>query len=347
MERKTVFSGIQPTGEIHIGNYLGAWRNIPRLQDHHDVIACVVDLHALTVPRDPARLHEDRLTTAKTLLAVGIDPHRSLLYYQSQVPQHVELSWILGTLTQLGVLNRMTQFKEKANRAGANLGLYAYPVLMAADILVQRAHLVPVGEDQTQHLELSRDLAERFNSRFGDEFPVPEALIPEVGARIMSLKDPTSKMEKSDPDADSRILITDPPHHIARKLRTAVTDSGHEVRYDREEKAGIANLLEILSLFTERPIEDLEEEYHDAPYAKFKEVVAEAVIDGLSPVRASYRELDDDEVARLMDKGALDARSQAERLMASVRSKVGLGPPPPGLASLVFPPPQAGEGRER
>jgi tryptophanyl-tRNA synthetase len=324
MQRKTVFSGLQPTGELHLGNYLGALRNMVRLQDEHDAIYCVVDLHALTVPRDPARLRRDRLATAKTLLATGIDPHRSLLYYQSQVPHHAELTWILGTITQLGVLNRMTQFKEKADRTGANLGLYAYPVLMAADILVHHAHLVPVGEDQVQHLEVTRDLAERFNSRFGEEFPIPEPIIPEVGARVMSLKDPASKMAKSDPDPDGWILVTEDPDSIRRKLKAAVTDSGHEVLYDPEAKPGISNLLEILSLFAERSIEELEKEYRDSPYTAFKEVVAEAVITGLGPIRKVYRELDDEEVARLMQKGALDARTQAERFMVSVRRRVGL-----------------------
>ncbi|MGH9053609.1 MAG: tryptophan--tRNA ligase [Acidimicrobiia bacterium] len=324
MQRKTVFSGLQPTGELHLGNYLGALRNMVRLQDEHDAIYCVVDLHALTVPRDSSRLRRERLATAKTLLAVGIDPHRSLLYYQSQVPHHAELTWILGTITQLGVLNRMTQFKEKADRSGANLGLYAYPVLMAADILVHHAHLVPVGEDQVQHLEVTRDLAERFNSRFGEEFPIPEPIIPEVGARIMSLKDPGSKMAKSDPDPDGWILVTEAPDSIRRKLKAAVTDSGHEVLYDPEAKPGISNLLEILSLFAERPIEELEKEYRESPYTAFKEVVAEAVIAGLAPIRKAYRELDDEEMARLMQKGALDARTQAERFMVSVRKRVGL-----------------------
>jgi tryptophanyl-tRNA synthetase len=324
MQRKTVFSGLQPTGELHLGNYLGALRNMVRLQDEHDAIYCVVDLHALTVPRDSSRLRRDRLATAKTLLAVGIDPHRSLLYYQSQVPHHAELTWILGTITQLGVLNRMTQFKEKADRTGANLGLYAYPVLMAADILVHHAHLVPVGEDQVQHLEVTRDLAERFNSRFGEEFPIPEPIIPEVGARVMSLTDPASKMAKSDPDPDGWILVTEDPDSIRRKLKAAVTDSGHEVLYDPEGKPGISNLLEILSLFAERSIEELEKEYRESPYTAFKEVVAEAVIAGLGPIRKAYRELDDEEVARLMQKGALDARTQAERFMVSVRRRVGL-----------------------
>ncbi len=226
MARKTVFSGIQPTGNIHIGNYLGALRNWVALQGDYDCIYCVVDLHALTVPLDPAGLPTERRDAAKVLLAMGVDPGRSLLYYQSQVPQHTELSWILSTITSTGQLNRMTQFKEKADKAGSNLGLYSYPVLMAADILLYRADAVPVGEDQKQHLELARDLAERFNARFGDEFPVPEPIIPKTGARIMSLQDPTTKMSKSDPDPTSRILILDDPDTIRRRIKRAVTDSG-------------------------------------------------------------------------------------------------------------------------
>jgi len=323
VERKTVFSGIQPTGGIHIGNYLGALRNWARLQDEYDAIYCVVDLHAITVDYDPDEFHQTRLDTAKLLMAVGIDPDRSLLYYQSQVRQHVELAWLLATITSLGQLNRMTQFKEKADKGGKNLGLYAYPVLMASDILIHKAHYVPVGEDQTQHLEVTRDLAERFNSRFGEEFPIPEQITPEIGARIMSLKDPTDKMSKSAPDVSSRIHIVDFPDAIRRKFKTAVTDSGHEVVYDRVKKAGISNLLDILSLFTGRAIDDLVAQYRDMQYGYFKEVVAEAVVEGLAPVREAYDALDDAEVEAVMDRGAAVARERAEAEMASVRARMG------------------------
>lgn len=324
MSKQVVFSGIQPTGDIHIGNYLGALRNWVRLQDEYDTIYCIVDLHALTVPQDAEAFAVDRLKAAKMIIACGVDPSASLFYYQSQVPQHTELSWILGTLTQLGSLNRMTQYKDKADRVGANLGLYSYPVLMAADILIHHAHKVPVGDDQTQHLELARDLAERFNRRYGDEFPVPEGIIPEHGARIMSLQDPTSKMSKSDPNQGSRVLLLDGPDVVRKKVGRAVTDSGSGIEYDWNGKPGITNLLEILSLFTDTPVETLVAEHHDKQYGEFKQLVSEAIIDGLAPIRSAYSALEDEEVSRLMNKGALDARSSAERFQVAVREKVGL-----------------------
>ncbi len=324
MDRKRVFSGVQPTGNMHLGNYLGAFRNWVALQDDYDAVYCVVDLHALTVPQEPDEFIAARHATAKLLLAIGIDPQRSLLYYQSQVPQHSELAWILGTMTPTGVLNRMTQFKEKADKFGANLGLYGYPVLMAADILLLRAHLVPVGEDQKQHLEMTRDLADRFNNRYGDEFPLPDPYIPETGARIMSLQDPTSKMSKTDPNEGSRVNILDGPDEIRRKVGRAVTDSGTDVRYDWEAKPGISNLIEILALFTGQTTAQIEDAHGDGGYGAFKQAVAEAVIEGLAPVRSAYQGLDDAEVARIMQKGALDARQMAEGYQQAVRKLLGL-----------------------
>jgi len=322
--RKTVFSGLQPTGNIHIGNYLGALRNWVALQEEYDCIYCVVDLHAITVPQDPAELHAERHKAAKVLLAAGVDPARSLLYYQSQVPAHAELSWILSTITSMGQLNRMTQFKEKADKAGSNLGLFSYPVLMAADILLFRADAVPVGEDQKQHLELTRDLAERFNSRFGDEFPLPEPIIPKTGARVMSLQDPTVKMSKSDADPASRILILDDPATIRRRIKRAVTDSETEVRYDWEAKPGISNLMEMHSLFSGTPIAQLEAEHGSGGYGRFKEAVGEAVVAGLTPIREAFHSLDDAEVDRLMEEGAAEARQRAEPFLEAVRRRVGL-----------------------
>jgi tryptophanyl-tRNA synthetase len=324
-KKGTVFSGLQPTGNIHIGNYLGALRNWVALQDDYDAVYCVVDLHGITIDYDPKEFHDDRLAAAKALLAIGIDPDRSLFYYQSQVPQHSELSWILGTLTPTGVLNRMTQYKDKLARGlSANLGLYSYPVLMAADILLFRATLVPIGDDQRQHLEMTRDLAERFNHRFGEVFPIPDALIPETSARIMSLTDPTTKMSKSDPNERSRILVLDPPDVIRKKIKSAVTDSEPTVRYDWEAKPGISNLLEIMSGCTGSTVLELADQYADGGYGAFKEAVAEAVIAALAPIRSAYRNLDDAEVARLMQRGALDARTRAEGFQQEVRRAVGL-----------------------
>ena len=323
-DKRKVFSGVQPTGNMHIGNYLGAFRNWVRLQDQYETIYCVVDLHALTVPGDPAELHKNRLDAAKVLLAVGIDPNRSLVYLQSQVPQHAELSWILGTMTPTGVLNRMTQFKEKSDQAGSNLGLYSYPVLMAADILLHRCDLVPVGDDQRQHLEMTRDLAERFNNRYGDVFPVPDALIPPTSARVMSLVEPTTKMSKSHPNDRSRILIVDTPDDIRKKVRSAVTDSDPDVRYDWDAKPGISNLLEIMADCTGSTIDALVDEYGAGGYGAFKDAVAEAIITELAPVRAAHRALEDADVARVMQRGALDARTSAEGYQREVRNAVGL-----------------------
>ncbi len=324
-DRKKVFSGLQPTGNIHLGNYLGALRNWVKLQDEYDTVYCVVDLHAMTVPYDPVEFQKERLDAAKVLIACGVDPQRSLFYFQSQVPQHAELSWILGTMTPTGVLNRMTQYKEKADKAGENLGLFSYPVLMAGDILLHRAELVPVGDDQRQHLEMTRDLAERFNNRFGEVFPIPDALIPDTSARVMSLTEPTAKMSKSDESDRSRILVLDSADDIRSKIKSARTDSEPTVRYDPEAKAGISNLLEIMSACTGDSIEALADEWADAGYGRFKEAVAEALIAELGPVRSAYQRLDDREVARLLQRGALDARTQAEKYQVEVRDAVGLG----------------------
>lgn len=326
MERKRVFSGLQPTGNVHVGNYLGALRNWVRLQDAYECVYCIVDLHAMTVEYDASEFARERREAAKVLIACGVDPDRSLFYYQSEVPQHAELAWMLGTMTGMGQLGRMTQYKDKSESAGANLGLFAYPVLMAADILLYRAHAVPVGDDQKQHLELTRDLAIRFNSRFGEEFPVPEPIIPERGARVMSLQDPTAKMSKSDPDEGSRILVLDPPEVIRAKVKRAVTDSGRGVRHDWEEKPGISNLLEMMSLFGGVPIPDLEERFADSGYGAFKTAVGETVVEGLAPIRQAYEALDGDAVDALMRRNAIQARERAEVLQQRVRERVGLRP---------------------
>jgi tryptophanyl-tRNA synthetase len=279
----------------------------------------------MTIPYEVEDMRAARIETARMLLAVGVDPDRSLLYYQSEVPQHVELAWILGTMTGLGQLERMTQFKEKADRARQNLGIFAYPVLQAADILVHKAHAVPVGDDQAQHLELTRDLAQRFNARFGEEFPLPETITPEIGARVMSLTDPTSKMSKSDPSPKSRILLKDEPDEITRKIKSAVTDTGTDVLYDWDSKPGISNLLELFSVFSGRPIAELVAEYGAAGYGAFKMAAADAIGQGLAPIRARYEALDRSEVEKVMARGAEHARTRAEAEMESVREKVGIG----------------------
>jgi len=324
-ERKRVFSGMQPTGEIHIGNLMGALSNWVAMQEEYDTIYNVVDLHAMTVPFDPVEFRRDRLALAKMILAIGVDPEQSLLYYQSDVSQHVELAWILSVITGIGQLERMTQFKEKADRSGQNLGLLSYPVLMAADILVHRAHAVPVGDDQTQHLELTRDVAERFNSRFGEVFPVPERITPEIGARVMSLQDPLDKMSKSDPSPRSRILLTDSHDEIVRKVKSAVTDTGSEVGFDPVAKPGISNLIEIFSFFGGRTIDDIVNEFGTAGYGTFKMAVAEAVADGIKPIREAYEGMSDAEVTKVMAKSADKARESAEETMSVVREAVGLG----------------------
>ena len=279
----------------------------------------------MTVEYDPAEYVRDRIEAAKVLLACGIDPARSLFYFQSEVPQHVELSWILTTMTPMGVLNRMTQFKDKTERGvTANLGLFSYPVLMAADILVHHAHLVPVGDDQRQHLEVTHDLAERFNNRFGELFPVPEAHIPETSARVMALTDPTAKMSKSDTNERSRVLLLDPPDLVRKKLRSAVTDSEPTVRFDWDDKPGVSNLLEIMSAATGTPIAVLVDAYDTGGYGRFKEAVADAVDEVLQPIRMAYDDLDDAEVAAVMGKGAETARDQAEGYQRQVRAAVGL-----------------------
>lgn len=319
-----MFSGVQPTGNVHVGNYIGAFKNWVAMQDEWETIYCVVDLHAMTTPYDPAEFTRNRIDMAKAVIASGVDPDRSLLYFQSHVPQHTELTWILSTITGIGQLERMTQYKEKSDRAGQNLGLLSYPVLMAADIIVHHVHAVPVGDDQTQHLELTRDLVERFNSRFGEEFPLPERITPEIGARVMSLQDPTAKMSKSDPNPASRILLTDSPDDISQKIKTAVTDSDRYVSYDWEKKPGISNLLELASVLGGRSIDELVADYHDAGYGAFKAAVAEAIIAGLEPIRVRFAELEDGEIEALMRRGGDVARERAEAEMVSVREKVGL-----------------------
>ena len=324
-----VFSGVQPSGILTIGNYLGAIRHFVRLQDSAECLFCIVDLHALTVPRDPEDLRRDTRTVANLYMACGLRPERSILFAQSHVHEHAELSWLMGCLARLGELRRMTQFKDKSHGAQedvAGFGLFAYPVLMAADILLYKASHVPVGDDQRQHLELTRDLAQRFNARFGETFPVPEAMIAGVGARIMGLDDPTRKMSKSEPNPGHYISLLDPPEAIRDKVRRAVTDSGRDVRLDWEGKPAVSNLLEIFSLIADEPVPSLEARYGRQGYARFKRELGEALVAGLAPIQARFAELvaDPSYTDRVLREGAERARVQAVPTLNEVKERMGL-----------------------
>jgi tryptophanyl-tRNA synthetase len=322
-----VFSGIQPTGDLHLGNYLGAVRQWVADQDSHDAIYCVVDLHAMTLPYDAAELGARTRRTAMLLLAAGLDPHRCVLFVQSHVAAHTELTWILNCVATMGELRRMTQFKEKGRgQESVSVGLFDYPVLMAADILAYDTDRVPVGDDQRQHLELARDVAIRFNHRFGETLVVPEAAIPPVGARIMDLQQPTNKMSKSADSPQGSIALLDDPKTITKRIKSAVTDSGSDVHFDPATKPGVSNLLSILAAATDRPIPDLEAELASAGYGGLKTATAEAVVEFLAPLQARYAELADDpaEVDALLGEGAAKAEAIATGVLARVRDAVGL-----------------------
>ena len=325
-----VFSGIQPTGDLHLGNYLGAVRQWVADQDAHDALYCVVDLHAITLPHDPADLGARTRRTATLLLAAGLDPHRCTLFVQSHVSVHTELTWVLNCVATMGELRRMTQFKDKGQgQESVSVGLFDYPVLMAADILAYDTDRVPVGDDQRQHLELARDLAIRFNHRFGDTFVVPEASIPPVGARIMDLANPTAKMSKSADSPSGTIALLDDPKAITKRLKSAVTDSGTDVRFDVEAKPGVSNLLSILAAVTNRPVEAVAAEFSGG-YGGLKAASADAVVEFLAPLQARYRELEADPgaVDAILGEGAAKAEAIADAVMARVRSAVGLLPRP-------------------
>ncbi len=323
-----VLSGIQPTGDIHLGNYLGAVRGWVDDQHAQDSYFCVVDLHALTVPRDPAELRAKTLETTLLLVAAGLDPEVCTLFVQSHVHEHPELSWILESVASMGELRRMTQFKEKAKEGeeSARVSLFTYPVLQAADILLYDAERVPVGEDQRQHLELCRDIALRFNHRYGDTFVVPEATHPKVGARIMDLQHPTAKMSKSADSPQGTVLVLDEPAVIERKLKRAVTDTGPDVSFDPDRKPGVANLLQILAAATGRRPADVAEGY--SQYGPLKADTAAAVIDLLRPVRERYVELasDPEAVRATLRHGAEKAEAVAAGTLARARAAIGLLP---------------------
>ena len=336
MARQRVFSGIQPTGQAHIGNLLGALRSWVALQEGNDAFYCIVDLHALTLPWSPGQLKERTLAKAAEVIACGVDPDRAVLFVQSQVPAHAELTWVLTCITRMGELRRMVQFKEKAKGEAevVGAGIFTYPVLQATDVLLYQANGVPVGEDQRQHVELMRDLAERFNGLFGETFTLPAAWVPEAGARIMALDDPTQKMSKSAERPGSAILMVDSPDAIARKVRAAKTDSGREVRA-RPDKPELTNLLTIFSLVEGTPLPVLEERFASSGYGEFKQALADLLVERLAPVRRRYAELaaNPEETAEVLRAGAERAAAAAEKTMLLVRERTGLGSRPAGTAA--------------
>jgi tryptophanyl-tRNA synthetase len=327
---KRVLSGIQPTSDsFHLGNYLGAVKQWVELQDGHDAFYCIVDLHALTVETEPALLRKRTLTSAAQLLALGISPEKSTLFVQSQVPQHNQLGWIMECLAGFGEASRMTQFKDKSSKAGADsarVGLFTYPMLMAADILLYQADLVPVGEDQRQHIELTRDIAERFNSRYGKNFVIPEGFILKQGAKIFDLHEPTAKMSKSADTGNGLIEILDAPEVNAKKIKSATTDAGREVKFDLAEKPGISNLLTIHSALSGKSIPSLEAEFDGKGYGDFKGAVAEVVVEYLRPIRAKALELLEDEkhLLQILHQGSEKARSVAQKTIEETYTKLGV-----------------------
>jgi tryptophanyl-tRNA synthetase len=322
---KRIFSGAQPTGNLHIGNYLGALRNWVALQHEYESLFCIVDLHAITIPQDPAGLRAKTRELARIYLAAGIDPKASTIFVQSDVKEHAELAWILNCVTRMSELDRMTQFKEKGRKQRENtgVGLFAYPVLMAADILLYKTDLVPVGQDQKQHLELTRDLAIRFNRDYGDTFVVPDPYIPKVGARIQSLSDPSAKMSKSDDDPSGSIFLTDDPDTVRKKYKRAVTDSGIEIRFD-EERPAINNLLTIYHLLTGKPNDEVEANFAGKGYGQLKSELAEATIEFLSPYQERMKELTDEVLDKIFADGRDRAESIARPMIDEVKARMGL-----------------------
>lgn len=329
MEKKIVFSGVQPSGALTIGNYIGAIKNWVELQDKYDCYYCIVDLHAVTVPQIPKDLRKNTLDVLALYLACGIDPDKSTLFIQSHVPAHAELTWVLNSISYMGQLGRMTQYKEKSKKSEENLNaaLFTYPVLMASDILLYQTDLVPVGEDQKQHLELARDLAIRFNNKYSDTFKVPEPLIKEFGARIMSLQNPEAKMSKSDQDDNGYILILDNKDAIRRKIKRAVTDSLGVMSYN-DQQLGLKNLLTIYSVFSNEEIPKIVSRYEGQGYGKFKEELAEVVVEGLSPIHEKFEYLikNKDYLEKIYKEGAEKAEFQAMKILRKVYKKVGFIP---------------------
>ncbi len=325
---KRVFSGVQPTGNIHIGNYLGALKQFVELQEENECIYCIVDMHSITLPQDPKELKKHILDVAALYMAVGLDPKKSTIFVQSQVPGHAQLSWVLTCSSYTGELSRMTQFKDKSRgKESAPTGLFTYPILMAADILLYDTDIVPVGNDQKQHIELCRDLAIRINNRFDKKvFVVPEGRFMKSGARVMALDEPTSKMSKSAPNPKSRISLLDEPNVIKKAIMSATTDSEGTIRFDIEEKPGISNLLNIYSAFSGLSVEDIEKKYEGSGYGAFKKDLVDVTVDALTPIRERYKEIrDSQELKDALKEGAEKANAIAERTMARINKTFGLG----------------------
>jgi len=323
--KKRILSGIQPTGIIHIGNYLGAIKNWVELQNQYDSIFFIADLHALTNPQGSSQIQKKVLDLVTTLLAAGVDPKKCILFVQSQIPEHTELTWLLNTITSISELERMTQFKEKAkqNKQNINMGLFGYPVLMASDILLYHSDLIPVGEDQKQHVELTRTIARKFNNKFGKVFTIPEALVQKSGARIMSLTDPTKKMSKSVPQ--SYLAMTDSPTIIEEKIKKAVTDSGKKIQYS-PKKPAILNLMAIYHCFTDLSYSEIEKKYKGKGYGQFKQDLAKIVIKALKPFqdRKKALEKDPDQVKKILDQGNQKAQRIASQTLDKAKKKMGL-----------------------
>ena len=332
MSKDRVLSGIQPTnGSFHLGNYLGAVKQWVELQNTHDAFYCVVDLHALTSSPDPKELHQNTLTSVAQLIALGLDPDRCTLFVQSHVPAHNQLAWVMECLTGFGEASRMTQFKDKSQKVGnerIGVGVFTYPMLMAADILLYQANQVPVGEDQRQHIELTRDLAQRFNSTYGQTFTIPEGYILKAGAKIYDLQDSTSKMSKSADSLSGLIEILETPEVNTKKIKSAVTDTGREIKFDEKEKPGISNLLTIYSALSGSKVADIEKEFEGKGYGDFKGAVAEVVTNYLAPIRKQTLELLDDRsyLEKILKAGAQKAEVVADKTLADVYNKVGLIP---------------------
>ena len=324
---KRVFSGVQPTGNIHLGNYLGALKQFVELQDDHECIYCIVDMHAITVPQDPKELREHILDVAALYLAVGVDPKKSIVFVQSDVPGHAELSWILTCNSYTGELSRMTQFKDKSkNKESAPTGLFSYPVLMAADILLYDTDIVPVGNDQKQHIELCRDIATRINNKYKKTFVVPDGRFLKEGARIMALDDPTKKMSTSAENVHSRISLLDEPSKIKKSIMKATTDSDGVVKFDMQNKPGISNLLNIYSVLSGMSIPELETKYEGKGYGDFKKDLVEVVVEALAPIKARYEEIrHSDELIEILKDGAQRADAIAQQTMKRVKENFGLG----------------------